>query len=56
MGLETGYTAVPGCSDSKRYKACGNAIVRQCAEAIMFGIAENYKFEERQKEKNQKND
>jgi len=42
MGFPDGWTNIPGASDSKRYRACGNSVAIPCVEFIMMGIAAVY--------------
>jgi len=42
MGFPDGWTNIPGASDSKRYRACGNSVAIPCVEFIMMGIAAIY--------------
>ena len=39
QGYPDGWTALPGASDSARYKALGNSVCIPCVEYIMRGIA-----------------
>lgn len=39
QGFPDGWTAIPGASDSARYKALGNSVAIPCVEYIMAGIA-----------------
>ena len=39
QGFPDGWTALPGTSDSARYKALGNSVAIPCVEFIMRGIA-----------------
>ncbi|GHU80331.1 hypothetical protein FACS1894191_5400 [Clostridia bacterium] len=39
MDYPDGWTDIPGCSDSKRYKALGNSVVVACMEYVLRGIA-----------------
>ena len=39
QGFPDGWTALPGASDSARYKALGNSVAIPCVEFIMRGIA-----------------
>jgi len=39
QGFPDGWTALPGASDSARYKALGNSVAIPCVEYIMRGIA-----------------
>ena len=39
QGLPDGWTAIPGASDSARYKALGNSVAIPCVEYVMAGIA-----------------
>lgn len=39
QGFPDGWTAIPGASDSARYKALGNSVAIPCVEFIMAGIA-----------------
>ena len=34
-----GWTAIPGASDSARYKALGNSVAIPCVEYVMRGVA-----------------
>ena len=38
QGFPDGWTALPGTSDSARYKALGNSVAIPCVEFIMRGI------------------
>ena len=38
QGFPDGWTAIPGASDSARYKALGNSVAIPCVEFIMAGI------------------
>ena len=38
QGFPDGWTALPGASDSARYKALGNSVAIPCVEFIMRGI------------------
>ena len=38
QGFPDGWTAIPGASDSSRYKALGNSVAIPCVEFIMAGI------------------
>ena len=38
QGFPDGWTAVPGASDSARYKALGNSVAIPCVEFIMAGL------------------
>ena len=39
QGFPTGWTDLPGASDSARYKALGNSVAVPCVEYLMQGIA-----------------
>ena len=39
QGFPDGWTAIPGASDSARYKALGNSVAIPCVEYIMRGVA-----------------
>jgi DNA (cytosine-5)-methyltransferase 1 len=39
MGFPDHWTKIPGSSDSKQYRACGNSVAIPCVEYIMMGIA-----------------
>ncbi len=39
QGFPSGWTALPGASDSARYRALGNSVAIPCVEYIMRGIA-----------------
>lgn len=39
MGYPDGWTSIPKCSDSARYKALGNSVAIPCVEFILRGIA-----------------
>ena len=38
QGFPDGWTALPGASDSARYRALGNSVAIPCVEFIMYGI------------------
>lgn len=38
QGFPDGWTALPGASDSARYRALGNSVAIPCVEFIMRGI------------------
>ena len=42
MGFPDYWTKIPGASDSKQYRACGNSVAIPCVEYIMMGIAAVY--------------
>lgn len=39
QGFPDGWTDIPGCSDSARYKALGNSVAIPCVEFLLRGIA-----------------
>ena len=39
QGFPDGWTAIPGASDSARYKALGNSVAVPCVEYILQGVA-----------------
>ena len=39
MGFPTGWTDIPGASDSARYKALGNSVAIPCVEYVLRGMA-----------------
>ena len=39
QGFPDGWTAIPGASDSARYKALGNSVAIPCVEYVMRGVA-----------------
>lgn len=39
QGFPDGWTAIPGASDSARYKSLGNSVAIPCVEFVMRGIA-----------------
>lgn len=47
QGFPDGWTAIPGASDSARYKSLGNSVAIPCVEFVMRGIAAVLENEER---------
>ena len=45
QGFPSGWTDVPGASDTARYKALGNSIAVPCAEFILGGIVKYLEME-----------
>ena len=45
QGFPSGWTEVPGASDTARYKALGNSIAVPCAEFILGGIVKYLEME-----------
>lgn len=39
QGFPDGWTLIPGCSDSGRYKALGNSVAIPCVEFLLRGVA-----------------
>ena len=39
QGFPDGWTALPGASDSARYRALGNSVAIPCVDYVLFGIA-----------------
>ena len=39
QGFPDGWTAIPGASDSARYKALGNSVAIPCVDYILYGIS-----------------
>ena len=39
QGFPDGWTAIPGASDSARYKALGNSVAIPCVDYVLYGIS-----------------